>query len=141
MAIRTKLGRTLRTIVLAASIGLAVSSCSYANPQYHFNGEIGEEQIKFYEYFSLIGQGRNVLEVRKPDGRVITYKDKGNDFKVDSVCIHIIGDMPVVCYSKGSEVGDVILEEVQKQFGKYLEKITEKNSVEGKQKEGIDLLK
>jgi len=60
MAIR----ETLTSIVLVGALALGVAGCK-DNPEYHFNGKIGEEQVKFYERELGI---HNILEVIKADG-------------------------------------------------------------------------
>ncbi len=114
-------GRTLTKIALAGTLFLGESGCN-ATPEYHFNGKIGEEQIKFYES----GWTRaNVLVVRKTDGSEVRYEDFGKDFKLD--CVEItVGDNTTEYNSdsKNPAVLDVI-KKAQKQFDDYLTKITE----------------
>ncbi|MBW6442198.1 hypothetical protein K0A97_00230 [Patescibacteria group bacterium] len=65
-----KVKNTLTGIVLAGALALGVGGCT-ANPDYNFEGKIGEEQVKFFE--------RNgcdcsfFLEVLKPNGNKIKY--------------------------------------------------------------------
>ena len=37
--------KTLTSIVLAGALALGGAGCSKNNPEYHFNGKIGEEQV------------------------------------------------------------------------------------------------
>ena len=120
--------KTLGTIVLASAIGLI--GCGY-DPQYIFNGNIGEEYIEFSE--NVTGDV-NILRVVRADRREIVYKDVNDDFKVDIVYITTINGT-TERYSEG-ELGDPILSEAQKQFDRYLE-----NIINHKQQEGLKNLR
>jgi len=114
--------KTLTSIVLAGALALGGAGCSN-NPEYHFNGKIGEEQVKFSE-----GKGKaysNILEVVKADGSKIRYADLDDDFKLDYVQI-TVGDNTTI-YNAGSSnpVVTGIVEKAQKEFDDYLTKITD----------------
>lgn len=143
MSIKTRIGATLTAIVLAASIGLT-TGCRDINPKYHFDGFVGEEKVSFYETHDWANS--NFLQVTKPNGRVLLFRDANKDLTVDSVKVWFDGKyieyLAAVKY-KPDEVGELVIKEAQKQFDAYLSLILErkKQLVEEKQQEGISLLK
>ena len=112
--------KALTSIVLT---GLALGGTGCVNyGEYHFDGKIGKEEVKFYE----VGLNSNVLTITKPDGRVIKYFDNSrNDLKLESVRIRHGGSYFGRTYSRYDEVGKTVLEKAQKQFDDYLHKINE----------------
>ncbi|MBI2668111.1 hypothetical protein HYX17_05085 [Candidatus Woesearchaeota archaeon] len=125
MSLRNNLGR----IVLASTIGLGLAGCS-DNPEYHFDGKIGEDKVIFYQDF---WKASNYLVVTKPDGRTIVYRDTGllsyGNFTVDQV--YITKDGVKKIYSKKRNDGEEVVKEAQKQFDDYLNKILEIKKQEG----------
>ena len=115
--------KTLTNLVLIG--GLALGGCG-KSPEYHYDGQMGDEHVKFYEVFS---EGINILEVTKKDGTKIKYTDvKGDDLKIEEIMI-----------TKGNEeityrkdiIGEKVLEEGQKQFDAYLATILEMKQSKG----------
>lgn len=120
-------------IVLVGGIGLAAAVLGYPtskNAQYNWEGKIGEDQVSFrHRYFSLPSfipnyvQAGNILTVIKQDGRVIRYVDsKKDDLKLEY--IEVTKDNKSK-KSPNDELEKQVLEEAQKQFDSYLQKIKE----------------
>ena len=106
-------------IVLAA----ALTSCTIEDlRQYDFHGKIVEDSVSFC--YLILGGPINIMNVTKPDGRNIAYVDhQKGDLKVEYVRI-INGDQETK-YTPDNYIGKEVLEEAQKQFDSYLEKIIE----------------
>lgn len=126
------MNKTLTSIIGASFLAFSSAGCEAKYDKYRYNGKIGEEQVEFRsEYFW--GDDRNFLTIRKPDGRVIKYADaEKNDLKLEWV--EITKDDKTKGYTD-NEIGKPVLEEAQKQFDNYLQKIKEL-----KTKEGLDNL-
>ena len=113
--------KTLISIVLAGALALG-AGCSTGNPEYHFNGKIGQERVYFHE--ADFGTD-NILEVVKANGSKIKYADLNNDFKLEYVEI-TIGDNTTKYDSRSKNpVVTGIVEKAQKEFDAYLVKINE----------------
>ena len=120
MAIR----KTLTSIVLAGALALGAVGCSKDRSRYVYGGKIGEDQVTFTQESRFLSENSNFLIVTKPDGRVIKYLDLvRNDLMLEYVQITANGI--TTNYTVNDEVGKPILEEAQKQFDAYLEKIDE----------------
>ena len=113
--------KTLTSIVLAGALALGGAGCSN-NPEYHFNGKIGEEQVKFYE--GDFGND-NFLEVVKTDGSKVVYGDIDDDFKLDYVKITVGDNTTKYNASSSNPIVSGIVEKAQKEFDDYLTKITD----------------
>jgi len=113
--------KTLTSIVLAGALALGGAGCSN-NPEYHFNGKIGEEQVKFYEEDA---GNDNILEVVKTDGSKVKYGDLNDDFKLEYVQITVGDNTTKYNASSTNPVVKGIVEKAQKEFDDYLTKITE----------------
>ncbi len=116
MSIRKRLG----ALAFASAVGLA--GCA-DNPEYHYNGKIGEEQVNFYE--TELGE-YNILIVTKSDGSKAEYYDiLSNDFKLDYVDFTV--GKNTTSYSAGSKNPEVqaVVKKAQARFDWYLKKITE----------------
>jgi hypothetical protein len=110
--------KNLSAILLSSAVG---SSGCNQNPEYHFKGKIGEDQVRFYEG-SIFGE--NNLEVIKPDGTIIRFYDCRN-FRVDIITI-ISGDNTTRYDSFTSdEALKKVIADGQKQFDSYLRRIIE----------------
>jgi len=96
-------------LILAAGMGLA--SCNV------WSGKIGNEEV-----FQYKGLSENFLKVTKQDGRIIEYRDKQGDNKIDSV--EITKGRYSTTYTN-DEVGKEALQIAQKQYEDYLAKILE----------------
>lgn len=120
----------LKKIGLAGVVGLGISGCG-DDEKYHFNGIIDGEQIKFYER----GIAAEYLEVIRKDGTKILYYNVGCG-KIKPDYLIITKDGKGMRYSINDEIGKPILEEAQKQYEDYLEKI-----LKYKKKEGLDLIR
>ena len=117
--------KTLISIVLAGALAFGVSGCSKTHTIYHYDGKIGEEQVRFYEE----GAGScNILEVIRTDGTVVKYSDLLDDFKLDF--IDITKDGETIRYSD-DVIGQDVLEEGQSQFEGYLAKIPKLKQTKG----------
>ncbi len=111
-----KTRKNLTKLALGA-LALIGVSCIHGHPEYSFNGNIGEEQVEFYENGS-----NNYLKVERVDGTIIRYSDYlKNDLKIEYV--QIIKDGKNKRYSKSHPFGEDMLEEAQKQFDAYLDTI------------------
>lgn len=98
-----------------------MTGCTDNNLEYHFNGKIGEDAVKFYE---LDLGATNVLEVVKANGDKVKYLDYRNDFKIDCVAL-TVGDNTTEYHSTSSNPLAVnIVEKAQKEFDAYLARIT-----------------
>ena len=120
--------RTIGVLVLAGT--LALSGCSKDHSQYRYDDKIGEDHVTFTEEKFTIGADDNILTVRKPDGRTIKYIDRrGENLKLEGV--EFTNDGETTRYTANDEVGKPILEEAQKQFDVYLERILEIKTEQG----------
>ena len=116
--------KSLTNIVLVGALALGIGGCS-TQDTYHYNGKIGEEQVRFYEE----NLGRyNTLEVSRADGTVVEYSDRNDDLKLDY--IDITRDGETTRYEP-DVIGQKVMEEAQLQFDKYLEKIHEIKQTKG----------
>lgn len=119
-------------VIVASAVGMLVG-CGPNNKSHHFNGMLDGEKVKFWEGGNM--GNYNFLEVVRPDGRVIIYRDEQNDdLKIEEVVIKVEGKESKT-YSKRIKVDQPIVEEAQKQFDEYLKKI-----FDYKQKEGMELI-
>ena len=143
MAIR----KTLTSIVLAGALALGAVGCSDKDHSqygygYVYGGKIGEDQVTFTQESRFLSENSNFLIVTKPDGRVIKYLDLvRNDLMLEYVQITANGI--TTNYTVNDEVGKPILEEAQKQFEVYLEKIDEAKAQKIKRRinQGLENLK
>lgn len=122
------------SIIAISAVGLiGLTGCGADNRSYHFDDKLDGEQVKFYETGP---RGEyNFLEVTKPDGRTILYKDvDDNDLKIDYVNIRIGNKTET--YSRSIEVDRPVIEKAQRQFDDYLQKIWDY-----KQKKGLSSIK
>jgi|SRR3989344_2981753 len=113
--------KTLTSIVLAGALALGGAGCSN-NPEYHFNGKIGEEQVKFYEK-DLAND--NFLEVVKADGSKVKYGDFDDDFRLDHVQITVGDNTTKYNANSTNPMAKGIVKKAQKEFDDYLTKITD----------------
>ena len=116
--------KSLTNIVLAGALALGVSGC-LNHDTYHYNGKIGEEQVRFYE--EEMGND-NILEVTRADGTFVKYSDINDDLKLDY--IDIMKDGETTRY-RPDVVGQKVVEEGQSQFDGYLAKIHELKQTKG----------
>lgn len=124
------------------SLPLIFGSCSKDHSQYKYKGKIGEDQVTFKEIRLLIVSDNNILTSTKPDGREIKYMDMwGEDLKLEYVEITRNGQ--TTKYTADDEVGKPVLEEAQKQFDYYLQKIDEAKTQEKNDRinQGLENLK
>lgn len=117
--------KSLTNIILAGALALGGTGCSN-NPEFHFNGKIGEEQVKFYEI--LFGEV-NILKVVKADGSKVKYADFNDDFKLEYVKITVGDNTTKYNADSKNPVVTGIVEKAQKEFDAYLTKITEIQTV------------
>lgn len=119
-----RINGTLTQLVLAGTIVFFGSGC-VTKKEYHFEGKIGEEQVKFYEPWWGLGNS-NVLEVTREDGSKSTYIDSSKDnLEIDCVKMTVGDNTTRYCrISKDPEIVDVV-ERAQREFDAYLKKITE----------------
>ena len=121
------LKRNLGKIVLASTVGLGLVGCS--NPEYHFDGMLGEDKVKFYEIGFL--KDDDYLEVIKPDGRKIVYEVINDLFTNHIISVEITSQGVTKRYEVGRKDTKEIVEVAQKQFDEYLKKILETKKQEG----------
>lgn len=100
---------------------LSLVACSQS-PEYHFEGKIGKEQVKFYESLksSLLYEG--FLEVTKKNGDKIEY-NSGRDLKLDWIKITIGNNTTYYNIDSENEKVKEILDKGQINFDMYLDKI------------------
>lgn len=126
-------GRVLLVPVLAGA--LVISGCAKYS-QYQYAGKIGEDYVSFEEKCNLFDWDI-LLTVTKPNGKIINYYDNAHrDLEIESVGIKDKENFFLTMYRANDEVGKPIVEEAQKQFDNYLDKIKET-----KIKEGLESLK
>lgn len=115
--------KSLTSIVLAGALALSTVACGRIDhSQYKYDGKIGEDQVRFTEIYQLFAEDDNILTVTKSDGRKITYIDSlKEDLKLEGVII--IKNGQITTYTADDEVGKPVLEEAQKQFDAYMQKI------------------
>lgn len=138
--------KTLTGIVLAGALALGSTGCGGKDySMYCYNGKIGEDQVTFTQRRYIYLPSDNILTVTKPDGRIIKYGDKfKDDLKLDYVQITKGG---LTTEYTHDEIGKPVLEEAQKQFDIYLQKIKEtkirdaQKIKENKIREGLENLK
>ena len=132
------MGKNLKNIIAAAFLGATSLVGCYTHPEYKFGGKIGDEIVIYEENRSAdIRLGfHTYLTVIKPDGREINYIDSSSvsDLKLERVTISKEGNF--LSYESEDVIGKPVVEEAQKQFDDYLQKIKE-----AKIKEGLDNLK
>jgi len=137
------MGKIINTI-LAGAMALGIGGCEFTDPQYHLDGTIDGEHVRFYEGEGIFYKGvEHYLEVTREDGTKILYIDEGvipggeKKFSLEEVCITPVKGTttgPKKCYSEND--GIAVLKEAQEQFEDYLTKIVNK-----KQEEGLRLLR
>ena len=113
------MNKTLTSIVLAGALALCGCSGKVDDSRYEFRGKLGNENVEFKT--ESIGFGRyfkatNSLIVKKEDGEIMTYVDRGNDLQLDEV---IIGENVY----RNDAVGEETIKLAQEQFVGYLTKI------------------
>jgi hypothetical protein len=110
--------------IIASLSLLGLSACNNA-PEYHFNGEIGEEKVHFYEtpIDSPFKSGAR-LEITRLNGNRIIYAT-GDDLKLDRVYITIEDNTTSYGNKSSNEKVKETLAEGQIKFDEYLDKIHE----------------
>lgn len=74
--------KTLTNLVLAGALVMGGVGCYAYHPEYHFNGKIGDEQVKFNESDNLTCDNFLILTVIKADQSKVVYGDvTGEDLK------------------------------------------------------------
>jgi len=127
-----KMNKTLTSIVLAGALALGGCSGKVDDSRYEFNGKLGNESVEFKTISTGWGtyfKATNSLIVKKEDGKVMTYVDRGNDLQLDEVRI---GDEVY----RNDAVGEEAIKLAQGQFDSYLTKI-----LEYKQQKAIEAVK
>lgn len=125
--------KTLASIALLGVMAFGTTGCNDYS-QYKYNGKIGEEQVTFIHKAGFLDDN-NTLTVKKPDGRVINYKDLwNNDLNLEDVSVTANGK--TTDYTGRNKVEKVVLGVAQKKFDKYLQKIKE-----AKIRQGLENLK
>lgn len=114
--------KLLKPIIVGTTLLSFIYGCGPDYEKHHFHGEIEGEIVEFKERCYGRGHFIYVLNVKKEDGREISYKDylKG-DLKIEYVTIKK-HDLTFEYYIHNN-VGSVVVEEAQKQFDDYLIKI------------------
>lgn len=127
--------KNLVSLALAGALALGGAGCGYKHPEYNFKGKIGEEQVSFYMSDSLFNDC--YLEVIKADSTKIYFIDYACESspKVDCLVITIGENTTEYCTPSSNDAVKKVLEEAQKQFDSYLEKIMEIQTAPLKKKE------
>ena len=123
-----------KTLTNMAGVGvLALSLIGCGQPEYRYDGKIGEEKVKYYDFDLFNNQ--HILEVTKSNGTFVKYR-------CQSICgynnvqdVVIAKDGIVTGYEK-DEIGTLVVKEGQKQYDNYLAKI-----IETKTKKGLEDIK
>ncbi len=118
---------TIAGVSLISSVGCA------ANEEYHFNGTIGDEKVRFFEYDF---DSTHILQVTRPDGTLVEYIDNmGDDFKLDVLNFKKGNSITRYHRLKSNEEPDITrqptFEEAQRQFDAYLKRILEVKTAQG----------
>lgn len=122
MNIRKNLGKIAVSGLLIGSL----VGCS--NPEYHFDGMIGEDKVRFYER-GMFKQD-DYLEVIKPNGTKILYYKFNGTGGLQEVTIQKKDEEPIT-YCNRPGIGNPILEKALPQYKDYLRKIAEENIQKG----------
>lgn len=109
----TNLINKLTKLAMIPILAGSLNGCA-DHKEYHFDGNIGNENVLFYEDFN-----KNILKIGKPRGEEIAYVDDYNgNLKIDYVVIW--KNKEVVEYENKN-----LDESRQKEFDSYLLKIKE----------------
>ncbi len=113
--------RALARIGLWGLLSSATIGCT-DHSEYHFIGQIGTDNVKFYE---LNFNHDNFLVVTKEDGTMQKYVDDNkDDLKIESIEI-TVGENTTKYYTNSSNSAEVEIAEIaQREFDSYLAKIT-----------------
>lgn len=108
----------IATVIASVTVLGILTGCGPDNPEYNFSGKIGDEYVKFYERGDM-GQF-NYLEVVRPDGKKLVYRDISfNDLKIEE--LEIITEEQSRTFDKKNY--PEVIAEAQKRFDEYLRKI------------------
>ena len=102
------------------SFVLWTESDNLMDSEYHFNGKINREYVKFYESNYNM---HNFLEVIQEDGTRVRYDDDFGNFKID--CVVITSKDGESIKFVDDVMGKEVLATAQKQFVEYLDEIVE----------------
>ena len=102
-------------------LAIGLSGCSRDYSQYEYNGQIGEERVKFESKDDLGLFCDNTLTVVKADGKIVIYEDyMFGDLKLEELQT-IDGGRKIIYID--NFLGMKKINEAQKQFDNYLESI------------------
>jgi len=110
--------KSLTKIISAGAIFLTLVGCG--QPQYRFNGKIGEEQIS-YKDSDLFGNNHNLTVVR--DGKKIEYRCISFSGKNEVSQVVIFDEKGLGTIYKNDSFGDKVIVAGQEKYNKYLKKI------------------
>lgn len=115
--------KLIRKLGRLGFILLFSTQCYTIRPSvYNFEGNIGEEKIKFQKRGYPLVEDDNILTITKPNGAIVRYVDnKECDLKLDY--IEIINSGKTNKYTLDDEVGKAVIKEAQKKFDLYLKEI------------------
>ena len=107
--------------------------------EYRFNGKLGEDNVSFSEENNSDRIFRftkgYILRVERPDGTAVEYNDhNGGDLKIERLSI-FDNEKVQRKYYLSNEFDQPVMEEAQRQFDSYLQKIKE-----FKTRESLELL-
>lgn len=128
-----KTKNTVRNLAIAATITGALALAGCGQPQYRFDGKLGNEHVKYYDS-DLAGLNHN-LEVERKDGTKIKYECR-NIFGGNGVSFVTITKDGVSIKYEDDKVGAEVIKEGQKQYVQYLADI-----LAAKQNKGLEDLK
>lgn len=118
------LKKNLASLLMTGAVSLG-TGCNQ-NPEYHFNGEIGTEKIKFTEDWD--DGGNNTLTLERDDGSIIEYIAYWDDFKLSEVRITTANGTSRYFSSSTNPAVKEVIERAQRDFDGYLAKIIEINT-------------
>ncbi|NCN51826.1 hypothetical protein GW931_02340 [archaeon] len=105
--------------MLSGALVIGGCQCNGTYNGLEFNKNIDGEEVNFN---SDGMNNKNILTVKKRDGKIIKYIDNlGDDLRVDYV--EITKDGKTNTYSWKNAIGEAVIWEAQKEFDKYLEKV------------------
>ncbi|OGJ21486.1 hypothetical protein A3K73_00785 [Candidatus Pacearchaeota archaeon RBG_13_36_9] len=132
------------TLATLLSIALLFWSChgKETNQKYHFKGKIGDENVKFSEYYFLGKKTNHLIKniwLKDSYSRHVNYMDD-DDLKVDFVMGFECGRGKDTTFAyRSGEVDDRVMQEAQRQFDSYLEKIHETKTAEALENLGDEI--
>lgn len=117
--------KSLIGIIFAGTAIATNVGCSSKTIQYQ--GSIDNEYVSYEQRKNLLRDDENILNVVRPKGEEIKYRDSNGDFKIDSVEITDINGENILISQSYKELNFPFLEYAQNHYEEYLDKIEDIN--------------